>query len=287
MGRLGAEPARRLATLDIDGLPNPLDPDKDGDGVSDALELQLGTDPWDPLDFPTDTDGDGIPDALDPDLTGNGVPNEDDLDLLLDSDGDGLTDWTELFLGTDPEDPDTDGDDVPDGEDLAPLDPNLSYTIETIPLLDGEEINPHPASGRPATDPLNPDTDGDGIPDGIDALPQDGRLRPDQPGHGRGEPAGEHPERQLLVRGPGCGRHRVTAAVLTPFAPGGAGIALRMMRSGATRGAGGFIDDAARLGGRGGGDGGGQSGNFFRPDPDAGGTPRRGVPRPCGSGLQP
>lgn len=37
------------------------------------------------------------------------------------------------FLGTDPEDPDTNGDGVPDGEDLAPLNPNLSYTIETIP----------------------------------------------------------------------------------------------------------------------------------------------------------
>jgi hypothetical protein len=40
-----------------------------------------------------------------------------------DADGDGLTSADELELGTDPENPDTDGDAYPDGDDCAPLDP--------------------------------------------------------------------------------------------------------------------------------------------------------------------
>ena len=45
-------------------------------------------------------------------------------DGLGDEDGDGLIDWEEVYVhGTDPCNPDTDGDGVPDGEDPAPLDP--------------------------------------------------------------------------------------------------------------------------------------------------------------------
>ncbi len=58
--------------------------------------------------------------------------------LLGDDDNDGLTGAQELALGTDPFNPDTDGDG----------------------LTDGDEINIY------GTDPLNPDTDGDGLTDG-------------------------------------------------------------------------------------------------------------------------
>ena len=55
-----------------------------------------------------------------------------------DADEDGLTDWEEVKrYHTDPHDADTDGDRLPDGDEV---------------------VN--------GTDPLNPDTDGDGIPDG-------------------------------------------------------------------------------------------------------------------------
>lgn len=48
-----------------------------------------------------------------------------------DEDGDGLTDAKEaLELGTDPCNPDTDGDDVPDGEDPDPLDPCVPIPCE-------------------------------------------------------------------------------------------------------------------------------------------------------------
>ncbi|MCB9688085.1 MAG: FG-GAP repeat protein [Alphaproteobacteria bacterium] len=57
----------------------------------------------------------------------------------LDWDGDGITTWTELLLGTDPAVADTDGDG----------------------LLDGEELVPH-------LDPLSTDSDGDGVIDSAD-----------------------------------------------------------------------------------------------------------------------
>jgi hypothetical protein len=42
-------------------------------------------------------------------------------DLLRDSDGDGVTDATEAYLGTDPKRADTDGDGIPDLEDPSPM----------------------------------------------------------------------------------------------------------------------------------------------------------------------
>lgn len=64
-------------------------------------------------------------------VTTNNVP--------VDTDGDGLADFQEELLGTNPNNADTDGDGVSDGEEL---------------LL--------------GTNPNNADTDGDGIPDGIE-----------------------------------------------------------------------------------------------------------------------
>ncbi len=59
--------------------------DDDGDGLSNAEELELGTDPFE-----------------------------------ADSDGDGLDDGQEVgTTGTDPLDPDSDGDGIPDGDDVA------------------------------------------------------------------------------------------------------------------------------------------------------------------------
>ena len=83
------------------------------------------------------------------------------LALPLDSDGDGLTDEEELRLGTDPNNPDTDGDGLLDGEEVHryktnPLDPDTDHDG----LKDGEEVK------RYKTDPLDPDTAHDGLLDG-------------------------------------------------------------------------------------------------------------------------
>ena len=78
--------------------------DSDGDGLDDASEASLGTDPNAP-----------------------------------DSDGDGLSDGDEVHVhGTDPLAADSDGDGFPDGEELAqgtnPLDP-LSHPATEVPAL--------------------------------------------------------------------------------------------------------------------------------------------------------
>jgi hypothetical protein len=88
--------------------------DSDSDGLTDADEVALGTDPLD-----VDTDGDGNGDAFEV-LEGINP-------LDPDSDDDGLDDFREFNLHTDPTNPDTDGDGSPDNREVQlstdPLDP--------------------------------------------------------------------------------------------------------------------------------------------------------------------
>ncbi len=101
--------------------------DSDGDGLTDAKEEELGTDP-----FNADTDGDGIADLVE--LLAGTDPKKDDAND--DPDGDGLTNAEEFAAGTDPLNPDTDGDGVPDGVEVAndtdPLSP-LSLVTCLVP----------------------------------------------------------------------------------------------------------------------------------------------------------
>lgn len=86
-------------------------------------------------------------------LTGKGGPT--------DTDRDGLTDDYEDQIGTDPNNPDTDGDGLKDGEEVNAYktDPKNPDT-DGDGLKDGEEVKTY------STNPLNPDTDGDGLRDG-------------------------------------------------------------------------------------------------------------------------
>ena len=67
--------------LDEDGMPDILDPDIDGDDITndnemDASSGDLSFDPFDPESKPPDIDGDFIPDVLDHDRDGDGFPDE-------------------------------------------------------------------------------------------------------------------------------------------------------------------------------------------------------------------
>lgn len=89
--------------------------DSDGDGIPDEQELQLGMDPNNPADALLDLDHDGL-NALEEFRAGTEPRNPD-------SDGDGITDGDELNCTrgfcTNPLVADTDGDGIRDGTELA------------------------------------------------------------------------------------------------------------------------------------------------------------------------
>lgn len=100
--------------------------DTDGDGLPDAVEEELGTDP-----AKADTDGDGLND-LD-EVLGGGDPLT--ADAALDNDGDGLTTAEEIEAGTNIGNADTDGDGVNDGMEIAQgTDPLLAASFESCPI---------------------------------------------------------------------------------------------------------------------------------------------------------
>jgi hypothetical protein len=86
------------------------------------------------------------------------VPSEP---LVVDTDGDGLTDDEEARLGTNPLNPDTDGDGLTDYEEA------MTYGTDPLnPDTDGDGLTDYEEVVSYGSDPLNPDTDGDGYSDG-------------------------------------------------------------------------------------------------------------------------
>jgi uncharacterized membrane protein len=96
-----------------------------------------------------------------------------------DSDSDGLTNDREATLGTDPLKPDTDADNLLDGDEVNTrlTDPRKADTDDDG-LPDGDEIQVH------QTDPRNPDTDGDGRADGLEIAGGSDPRNPDSDGDG-------------------------------------------------------------------------------------------------------
>ena len=157
------------------GKSNPTSPDTDGDGLPDSLELGWRTTTNSDTDPTADTDGDGFTNFigdLDPpfyntvDNYGN-VPNVDSISLGGDR--------TRLSAGsvTDPTNPDTDSDGIPDGIE----DQNRNGWVDGDGASLPTDFNPWAGRDWPdgvigqsetwtETDPNNRDTDGDNASDG-------------------------------------------------------------------------------------------------------------------------
>lgn len=118
--------------------------DSDNDGLSDAQEQALGTDPDNP-----DTDGDGLLDG--PEVLEHGCDP-----LRRDTDSDFLNDWDEVNVyRTDCNNPDTDGDGIPDGQEVIqgtdPLVPDNATTTPTASPSPTTEVTPSPTTEQTAT----------------------------------------------------------------------------------------------------------------------------------------
>jgi len=137
---------------------SPYSGDTDGDGISDFNEVNGGNWP-----IAGDLDRDGIPDATERALVSDGHPYPPS-DTLKDTDGDTLNDGFEYYyLGTYPGKMDTDGDTLCDDVELVQgLNP-WKWDSEEDGLADNLEL-------LYQSDPYGEDSDGDGIGDGYEVI---------------------------------------------------------------------------------------------------------------------
>gem|GEM_PF-1333083 len=164
---------------------DPNSADSDNDGLLDSEEYNgsiITPDGSNPCIV--DSDGDSMPDAdelplcrLNPDP--NCIGSEDGLGDGYDGDSDGLSDLAEAMLGTDPDNFDTDGDGLKDGDEdtnhNGTYEPSLGETNALVADTDGDSIIDG-FEHRYGTDPTNIDTDGDCIPDGIEDANGNGQF---------------------------------------------------------------------------------------------------------------
>ena len=149
----------------------------------DAVELlSVSTPP--PIDDGSDSDGDGLTDANELDIGTD--PNNPD------SDFDELNDFQEISLGTEPLNVDSDGDQIPDRVELTgwtlgnnpklwftdplQMDTNrdgLTDAVEAGPDINNDNIpdSLYDTDGDDVPDLYDSDNDGDGVPDSIDLSP--------------------------------------------------------------------------------------------------------------------
>ncbi|MFW9978681.1 MAG: hypothetical protein ACFFEJ_11430 [Candidatus Thorarchaeota archaeon] len=146
----GSLPGYTLA--DSSTFLDPLSADTDGDGLNDKLEIELNTAPW-----KVDSDDDLLTD-YEEHVTFKTNP------LLNDTDRDNLTDYQEVKVyHTSPFLIDTDGDMLYDWYEI-----NTVYDVTLTKGTYGsvESVIIGGVSYDDRTDPLNPDTDNDGLLDG-------------------------------------------------------------------------------------------------------------------------
>lgn len=158
--------------------------DEDGDDVGDNVDNCLGV--ANPSQANADEDAAG--DACDD------FPS--DATETTDSDGDGVGDNSDVFPNDPQETEDSDGDRVGDNGDAFPRDPNETVDTDQDGIgnnadLDDDEDGLADAvendtgiflsAEETGTDPLNPDTDGDGLKDGEEVIAGSNPLDPNDP----------------------------------------------------------------------------------------------------------
>jgi len=167
---------------------DPRDSDCDNDGLTDKQEvmgwnesnINHGYGATDPLD--DDSDNGNVRDGTELNVD-NTNPHDagDDFVLALDEDNDGLSNGEEQIRGTNPLNPDTDGDLLPDGYEVNTVgsDPttndtdgdnltdywehNFTFTLPNDPDSDDDGLNDGKEVNETGTDPFKPDTDDDGL----------------------------------------------------------------------------------------------------------------------------
>ncbi len=193
------------ADTDLDGTGNSIDIDDDNDGLNDVDEESLGTNPR-----KSDTDGDGVGDKsdvfpLDPTEWADSDRDSIGDNADLDDDNDGLPDTAEEQIGTDPLNPDTDGDGLELCNDL--LD---KFPLEKLECADrdgdgcGDNSDDDPNDAEVCTDcdsdglanSLDPDDDNDGHPDDEDAFECDATEFLDSDRDGLGDNADPNDKNQ-------------------------------------------------------------------------------------------
>lgn len=139
------------------GDSNPCLADADSDGLNDSQEALALTNPNE-----ADTDDDGSNDGAEVIAGTNPLVNE----KTVDGDSDGLSDHAEGLLGTLKANPDSDGDGLSDGIEVGCT--FVSGTPCTGTATTYEKVTDTGATTTKTgdTNPLNPDTDGDGLKDG-------------------------------------------------------------------------------------------------------------------------
>lgn len=96
-----------------------------------------------------------------------------------DYDKDGLTNSHEREIGTDPRNPDTDGDGLKDGQEVKDY-----FTNPLKPDTDGDNLTDYDEVMKYKTSPINPDTDSDKLNDGEEIARQTNPLKSDTDGDG-------------------------------------------------------------------------------------------------------